>query len=569
METGWTRSEEGPARAGADPSEARADLLTAFAGGRRRQVDLDALHMPAVIVIRHGENVHAAASNAGFDTLFPRGLASVPALTAMIVERLASDAELAQFSWQEPDMAGRYFKVHLSRLARGDDAGMRALVTLLDFTAVHEAQRAQKAEMLRDGLTGLPNRLAFLEAVEQAIEADGGQAGFALLAVDLLRFSRVNEGVGALAADELILTVAHRLRAALAPEDILARTAGDEFGVLLRFVDGSEQAVLTARKLQQSLEKPVRLSNLEINIDGAIGCAMWGGAAASATDVLGHLQVALKRAKTSGRIEVYQPGEVVAARRRFSLETDLRRAIARDQLALAFQPLLDLETRTVTGFEALARWTHPDHGIISPAEFIPVAEESGLVVALGRWALDRGARTLAAWDAFAGRTLPLKLSVNVSAVQLARDSLVDAVAASGIDPQRLTLELTESSIVCDAERANKVLTSLHERHCTIAMDDFGTGYSCLAYLQKLPIDVLKIDRSLVTDMHVNRDSMALVRAVLSLARALGMSTTAEGIERAETAAMLAALGCATGQGYHFARPLDPDAALAYFQSGTA
>ena len=569
MEMGRISATEIAGREGRSFSTALADFAGVPSAAGQHHVGINALHLPAMIVAQASDGLHLTASNADLDALFPGGIASIPDLVPLLVDAIASGAVRSQFGWGEPGLSGRYFRAHFSRLSGPHEPVTQALVTLIDFTAEREAQRTLQAEMLRDGLTGLPNRLAFLEAVEAAVEAGGEQASFALIAVDLLRFSRVNEGVGALAADELILTVAHRLRAALAPGDILARTAGDEFGILIPLVDGPHEAMHAARKLHQSFEQPIRLSELEIKIDGAIGCALWGELTTGAIDVLGNLQVALKRAKASGRIELYRPGEVVAARRRFSLETDLRRAIARDELALAFQPLLDLETGTVTGFEALARWTHPDHGVISPAEFIPVAEESGLVLALGRWALDRAARTLAAWDAQAGRILPLQLNVNVSAVQLARDCLVDAVAASGIDPRRLTLELTESSIVCDAERASKVLKSLHELHCTIAMDDFGTGYSCLAYLQKLPIDVLKIDRSLVTDMHVNRDSMALVRAVLSLARALGMSTTAEGIERAETASMLAALGCATGQGFYFARPLGSDAALAYFLSGRA
>jgi EAL domain-containing protein (putative c-di-GMP-specific phosphodiesterase class I) len=224
----------------------------------------------------------------------------------------------------------------------------------------------------------------------------------------------------------------------------------------------------------------------------------------------------------------------------------------------------------VKGFEALARWTHEDRGEISPVEFIPVAEESGLILTLGRWAMDKAAQTLADWDAKAGTRLPLYVGVNLSAIQVARDDIADVVASalrsSGLSGERLTLELTESAIVQDPQRAIRVFEALKSLDATVAMDDFGTGYSSLAYLQRLPIDVLKIDKSFVTGMMRDPDSVAIVRAVLSLADALGMSTTAEGIESVELATTLAALGCSSGQGFFFAKPLEPDAALAYWKS---
>jgi len=350
--------------------------------------------------------------------------------------------------------------------------------------------------------------------------------------------------------------------------DMLARTGGDEFGILLRLADGPEDAVKAARRLQATMATPFRLSELEIRVDCAIGCALITGQATGAEDLVRNAQFALKRAKHSGRIEVYQPGEVSAARRRFSLETELRRAIENDALELAFQPLMNLQTCKVAGYEALARWPHAEHGAILPSEFIPVAEESGLIVPLGRWALDAAVRTLASWDAALGEPLPIHVGVNVSAIQLARDDVAAAVegvlGATGIRGDRLTLELTESAIIHDPQRAMRALLGLKELDARIAMDDFGTGYSSLAYLQKLPIDILKIDRSFVTGMLGDRDSVAIVRAVLSLADALGMETTAEGVETVELAQTLAALGCGCGQGYYFSRPLPADDALAYW-----
>jgi EAL domain-containing protein (putative c-di-GMP-specific phosphodiesterase class I) len=281
----------------------------------------------------------------------------------------------------------------------------------------------------------------------------------------------------------------------------------------------------------------------------------------------------MKRAKYSGHAEIYRSSDSAAARQRFSLETELRRAIERDQLTLAFQPLIALDSGRVAGFEALARWEHPERGTISPVEFIPVAEESGLIIPLGRWALRAALRALAEWDRRNGTSLPIYMTVNVSAVQFQRDDVVSAVQAalveSGIAGARLKLELTESCIVSDPEGITAVLRNIHDLDVRIAMDDFGTGYSSLAYLQRLPIDALKIDRSFIMPMLKDRDSTAIVRAVLSLATALGMTTTAEGVETAELAESLVALGCDIAQGYYFARPLPLDEAYAYMMSRNA
>jgi EAL domain-containing protein (putative c-di-GMP-specific phosphodiesterase class I) len=232
--------------------------------------------------------------------------------------------------------------------------------------------------------------------------------------------------------------------------------------------------------------------------------------------------------------------------------------------------LINLKSGEVAGFEALARWTHPDRGEISPSEFIPVAEESGLILQLGRWAMGTATQTLADWDAEVGEPLPCYVGVNLSAIQLARDDVPglveEALRVSGLPGKRLTLELTESSIVHDPARATRVFDALKALDATVAMDDFGTGYSSLAYLQRLPIDVLKIDKSFVSGMMTDPDAVAIVRAVLSLADALGMTTTAEGVETVELATTLATLGCAHGQGYYFARPLEAAAALDHWKS---
>lgn len=467
-------------------------------------------------------------------------------------------------------LAARHLRIKLAPLRRDELGSPRCLVSLVDRTVEVQSERALRAEMLRDSLTGLPNRVAFAEAVETAGEAvPGDELEHAVLVVDMLRFSRINESMGSLAGDELLITFARRLILALRAGDVLARTGGNEFGILVSLRRGVEDALTTAERIQEVLTAPFKISDLEIRVECAIGVALMH-AGQDPEELFRSAQFAVKQAKQAGRPQVYEPRQATEARRRFSIETELRRALENEQLELHYQPLVDLKTGAVSGFEALARWTHEERGAISPHEFIPVAEESGLILQLGRWAMDRALHTLAGWDREAGEALPLYVGVNLSAIQVARDNVAemvaDALRSSGIDGHRLTLELTESAIVQDPGRATRVFDSLKGLNTTVAMDDFGTGYSSLAYLQRLPIDVLKIDQSFITGMMVDPDSVAIVRAVLSLAEALGMSTTAEGIETVELATTLAALGCAAGQGYYFARPLEAADAIAFFSA---
>jgi diguanylate cyclase (GGDEF)-like protein len=464
--------------------------------------------------------------------------------------------------------AARFLRVKLAPLPKADGDVQRCLMSIVDRTVEVQSERTLRAEMLRDSLTGLPNRLAFSEEVEK-LEGGSHETEYAVLVVDMLRFSRINESMGSLAGDELLITFARRLISALRSGDILARTGGNEFGVLVSLPRGIEDALTAASRIQEVMSAPFTISELEIRVECAIGVSLmqpW----LDAEELFRNAQFAVKQAKQTGKPEIYEPQVASLARRRFSIETELRRALEKDQLKLYYQPLIDLKSGAVAGFEALARWSHEDRGEISPAEFIPVAEESGLILQLGRWAMDKAAQTLAEWDRLSGEKLPLYVGVNLSAIQIARDDIAGVVSSAlksaGLTGDRLSLELTESAILQDPARATRVFDALKALDATVAMDDFGTGYSNLAYLQRLPIDVLKIDKSFVSGMMVDPDAVAIVRAVLSLAEALGMSTTAEGIETVELATTLATLGCASGQGYYFARPLEATAALEYWNS---
>ncbi len=554
-----------------------ADFLSAT-----RQRYLDALPIPAAIVALLPEGQAIQCVNQPFRDIAEwdergecRDLAGVKLLSSgMIGKRLsafmAGDEPAEQFETTDGrSVAARHFTVRFARVESLMEGPTRVIVSMIDRTSQVDTERHLRSEMLLDSLTGLPNRLSFNEHVD-AILADEARADgrYAVLALDLTRFSRVNESMGALAGDELLITFARRLVSALRPTDMLARTSGDEFAILLKLDRGVADALRAAERLKAVLSLPFRLTELEIRVDCAIGCALVSPQGGGAEEVLRNAQFALKRAKRTGTTQVYEPVEAQAVRRRFSMETNLRRAIESDELTLAFQPLIELATGRVASFEALARWKNDPHEPVSPNEFIPVAEESGLIVPLGRWALEEATQTMAAWDRQMGHPLPLRMSVNLSAIQISRDDIAvlvtDALAASGLPGNRLVLELTESAIIQDPDRAADVLVALKQLDVRVAMDDFGTGYTSLAMLQRLPIDVLKIDRSLIADLLHDNDSAAIVRAILSLADALGMETTAEGIEERALGNRLAAMGCTYAQGFHYARPMEADAAMAYW-----
>jgi diguanylate cyclase (GGDEF)-like protein len=483
---------------------------------------------------------------------------------------LQRDERAYQFDGQDPrNIGGRHYTVRFAKLRPTPFAPQRCLISLIDKTIQIETENSLRAEMLRDSLSGLPNRLAFNDRSASVFaDANYREGSHAVLVIDMTRFSRVNECAGALAGDELLITFARRLCSALRPGDVLARTGGDEFAILLRLDKGMSDAELFADRIKAVLSTPFRLSELEIRVDCAIGCSLLGAKHNLPEEILRNAQFALKRAKVSGNVQFYEPDQAQAAQRRFSIETELRRALEAERLTLAFQPLVELSTGRIAGFEALARWNHPTEGPISPEEFIAVAEESGLIVPLGRWALKAALDTLVGWDREAGSTLPVYMSVNLSAVQIQRDDVPamveSAIGERGIAGERLMIELTESAIIHDPDRAGEVLAALKALDVQIALDDFGSGYTSLAYLQRLPIDLLKIDASFVTKMLEDCDSIAIVRAVLSLATALGMTTTAEGIECPKLAEELTALGCTNGQGFHLSQPLSAEAAFGYW-----
>jgi diguanylate cyclase (GGDEF)-like protein len=532
----------------------------------------------ASAILRSGENeIHLVRSNRKFDDLvlgFGRESKLDMTLLADRTLVMLEEGRESHFEcWQSEDtIHPRELEISIARFGGGDDL---FLLSMVDRTAEAISRFNLRREMLTDRLTGFCNRTGFEEQVEAAVGAmlkSGSSQNYAIVLVDLARFSRVNESVGAIAGDELIITAARRLNARIRSNEILGRLAGNEFALFAQMDSGSIDVAPIARRLGEAFNDPCKLSSLEIQVECAVAAAT-GVVGDDPTDTLRHAQIALKRAKSSKTFELYAAGTVDTARRRFSLETDLRRALKRDELVLHYQPLVDLDSGSLSGFEALARWNHPDLGAVSPVDFIPVAEESGLIVPLGRWALEEAAKTISRWNSGPDTQQDFRVSVNMSAVQMQRDDVVDAVSSglkgANVDGNRMTIELTESAFINDPSGAKKLLDALKGLDTNLAMDDFGTGFSNLAYLQQLPIDVLKIDCSFVSEMLVNKDKRAIVRTVLSLARALGMKTTAEGVETVEISQLLRRLGCSFGQGYYYARPLPEDDAYAFLVANKA
>ena len=435
----------------------------------------------------------------------------------------------------------------------------RMIGTVQDITERKALEEALKRQALHDTLTGLPNRVLLLDRVDHALRrrARTGES-IAVLFVDLDDFKTVNDSLGHSAGDELLKAVGLRLSAALRPTDTVARVGGDEFAIILEAADQGV-AESAATRILAALERPVSTKDREFVVQASVGIAV----ASDDTEpeqLLRDADLAMYAAKQQVRKNVYrvfEPAMHTAARKRLELRGQLQTALELDQFDVFYQPVVDLHSDAVTGVEALVRWTHPVLGLVSPGDFIPLAEETGLIVPIGAHVLRLATAGIQRLNRHR-RGRPLTLSVNLSVRQLLEPDFIhtidDALAASGLDPGLLTLELTETVLVQEEHIVTPVLSQLRRRGLKVAADDFGTGYSSLSYLRRLPIDVLKIDRAFVTDIAESAQGRAVVEAVVTLARALGHSTVGEGIETRTQADALREIGCTYGQGYLFGHP---------------
>jgi diguanylate cyclase (GGDEF)-like protein len=409
-----------------------------------------------------------------------------------------------------------------------------------------------------DSLTGLPNRALLLDRLEVALaRAQREDQPVSVLFLDLDGFKVVNDSLGHVAGDRLLIEVARRLNDCLRRGDTAARIGGDEFAILLGDIGNPDRAPRAAERVIAALSEPFTVLGREVFVSASIGIAYGQG---DAQDLLRNADVAMYRAKRSGEggaYAVFEPSMHAAVVERLEIEADLRRAIERDELVLHYQPIIELASGRVVGLEALLRWAHPRRGLVMPFEFIPLAEETRLIVDLGRWVLHEACHQAARWHADPRMGRPW-VSVNLSGLQLLDASLdaevAAALAASALDPASLMLEITETVLVQDVAAAVDRLENLRSLGVSIAIDDFGTGYSSLRYIRRFPADILKIAKPFIDDLHDETDA-ALVSTIIALADSLGLRTVAEGIEDAEQLARLRALGCTLGQGYLFARPL--------------
>jgi diguanylate cyclase (GGDEF)-like protein len=492
---------------------------------------------------------------------------------------LVSTDDYPHSPYANPELVGRGARAAMAAPVRENGAVVGSLVTVsfrpgYHFTEVQEQTLLSFAEQvsialsdaktvataqqaIRDVLTGLPNRVLFLERLEEALDR-GARAH--VLFLDLDRFKLVNDTRGHITGDELLRQVGRRLRDCVRGEHLLARFGGDEFAVLVE-ESGVADILLLAKRMLDAVQRPYLVAGEEVSIDASIGVSASndGGAAG---DILRDADTAMYRAKQAGggRYVLFEKRMHTVLVQRASLETDLRHAVNRDELFLVFQPILELRTGQVHTAEALVRWQHPTRGVIPPDEFIPLAEETGLIVPVGRRVLAAACEQAAGWVAQPDGAPPPGVSVNLSARQLLDPELVRdvrrAIEAARLDPTRLVLEITESAFVSDAATVLDRLRQIREIGVRLAIDDFGTGYSALSYLRHLPVEILKIDRSFVEGLVVGWQGKAFLHTIVRLTETLAMTAVGEGVETPEQLAALQALGCQLGQGYLFARPME-------------
>jgi diguanylate cyclase (GGDEF)-like protein/PAS domain S-box-containing protein len=502
-----------------------------------------------------------------YSYLHPNDAESVDRFSAVLYSGAPVSADVRL---RVKDGSYRVFQTTVRNLV-DDPAVGGLLVTGLDVTERRALEDQLRERAFHDPLTGLANRALFVDRLTHALNRRGrADPEVAVLFVDLDDFKIVNDSLGHQAGDDLLVLVADRLSSALRLGDTAARFGGDEFAVLLEEADG-DWAAEVADRILSGLAAPFQIDDRQVFVRASIGVALADGAATDFNTLLRNADVAMYDAKTGGksRYETFRPSMHAHAMRRLELHGDLRRAVERQEFVIHYQPIMDLATGRPASFEALVRWRHPTRGLVPPTDFVPLAEETGLVVPLGRWVLRTACHQARRWQDRFG--LPFSMAVNVSVRQLAEDGFVEDVFAvlqeSRLPPSTLTLELTESVLMTEVHAMSARFEALKSLGVRLAIDDFGTGYSSLSYLERFPIDVIKIDRSFVAALLDPNRPATLVYAILDLARRLGVAAIAEGIEKASQFIELREFGCQLGQGFLFSRALDPDAMERLLASG--
>lgn len=468
---------------------------------------------------------------------------------------------------------GRTYRWMLSRGVIVRDASGKAyriVGTQTDITYRKFTEEQLLHDASHDALTGLPNRVLFMERLSHAISLAKRRRNysFAVLFFDLDRFKLINDSLGHLVGDQLLIAIARRLEKYLRVGDTVARLGGDEFTILLEDIRDGNVVTTIVNRLQEELTRPFNLNGHEVFTSTSIGIALSTIGYDRPEDLLRDADIAMYRAKASGkaRYEVFDTTMHTRAVALLQLETDLRRGLEREEFQLHYQPIVSLQTDEITGFEALIRWQHPQRGLVSPAEFIPFAEETGLIVPIGWWVFREACHQMRIWQLQFPEYSSLVMSINLSAKQFAQPDLLEQInqilQETNLEPSSLKLEITESVVMENAEAATAMLLQLRALGIRLSIDDFGTGYSSLAYLYRFPTHTLKIDRSFINKIDSDSEQLEIVRTIVTLASNLGMDVIAEGVETVKQLAQLKTLNCECGQGYFFSKPVDSQTATA-------